>query len=247
MTDPVDILAVMAHPDDAALLCGGALAKSARAGERVAILDLTRGEMGSWGSPETRHEEAMKAAEAMGVEIRRNAGLSDAALDSDQIAREAVVTQYRELRPRVVVTHWLRGRHRDHRIAAEIARDSAFLSGLKNFPAHGDPYRPEKVVYATLFREDAPDPRFVVDITDTFEAKMAAIRCYSSQFDDRPGMGEVLPGGDRPVYETIEAHCAVQGTRIRARYGEPFWTEETVEVPTLGAATVPTFGGKPAV
>jgi N-acetylglucosamine malate deacetylase 1 len=237
----LDVLAVMAHPDDAELLCGGALARSASAGERVGILDLTRGEMGSWGTPETRETEARKAAAVLGVEVRRSAGLPDGCLENTHHARSVVASIYRELRPRVIVTHWRVGRHPDHRIAAEIARDSAFLSGLKNFPAEGESYRPSKIVYATLFREDVPDPRFVIDISKTFETKLEAIRCYSSQFDDRPGMGEVFPAGDRPVYDQIAAHCAVAGSRIRALYGEPFWSEETLPMESLGRLPVSSF------
>ncbi len=240
-THDLDVLAVMAHPDDAELLCGGSLARSVKAGERVGILDLTRGEMGSWGTPESRAVEAHNAADVLGVEVRRNANLPDGCLENTQEARAALASIYRELRPRVLVTHWRVGRHRDHRVAAELARDAAFLAGLKNFPAEGDPFRPSKIVYATLFREDADDPRFVIDISDTFETKLEAIRCYSSQFDDRPGMGEVLPAGDRPVYDQIAAHCAVAGSRIRVLYGEPFWSEETLSMQSLGSLPVTSF------
>jgi N-acetylglucosamine malate deacetylase 1 len=237
----LDVLAVMAHPDDAELLCGGALAKSARAGERVGIVDLTRGEMGSWGSPEEREVEARNAAEVLGLQLRRNANLPDGCLENNQESRAAVITLLREIRPRVVVTHWKVGRHPDHRVASQLVRDSAFLAGLKNFPAQGKAYRPSKIVYATLFREDAFEPRFVIDISDTFETKLQAIRCYSSQFDDRPGMGEVFPAGDRSVYDQIAAHCAVAGSRIRARYGESFWSEETLPMETLGTLPISSF------
>jgi bacillithiol biosynthesis deacetylase BshB1 len=237
----LDVLAIMAHPDDAELLCGGALARSARAGERVGVLDLTRGEMGSWGTVESREASARKAADVLGLVIRRNAGLEDGALENSQESRVRVAGLIRELQPRVVVTHWRVGRHRDHRVAAELVRDASFLAGLKNFPASGDPFRPQKVVYATLFREDAPKPTFVIDITDTIDAKLDALKCYPSQFDARPGMGEVFPAGDRPVYDQIRAHCAVAGSRIRTAYGEPFWTEETVACDTLGTAGNTTF------
>lgn len=237
----LDVLAVMAHPDDAELLCGGALAKAARAGERVGILDLTRGEMGSWGTVESRAVAAQDAAEILGVQVRCNAGLPDGCLENTQESRATIASIYRDLRPRVLVTHWRVGRHRDHRIAAELARDAAFLAGLKNFSAHGDPFRPSKIVYATLFREDAREPRFVIDISATFETKMEAIHCYSSQFDGRAGMGEVFPAGDRSVYDQITAHCAVAGSRIRTLYGEPFWSEETLAMESLGKLPVSSF------
>ena len=110
---------------------GAPLVKSAAAGKRVGVLDLTAGEMGSSGSIERRAREAARAAEIMGLTERRNAGLTDAALENDNESRLIVVEHLRALRPRVVVTHWKVGRHRDHRIASELVRDACFLSALK--------------------------------------------------------------------------------------------------------------------
>jgi LmbE family N-acetylglucosaminyl deacetylase len=128
MSDALDILAIMARPDDAELLSGGALAKAAAAGDRVGILALTRGEMGSQGSPEVREQEALKSPAILGVAVRRNAGLRDSGLVNDQESRETVAALIRELRPRIVVTHWREGRHPDRRVTAELAHDASFLS-----------------------------------------------------------------------------------------------------------------------
>ena len=113
--EPLDVLAVVAHPDDAELLCGGSLLQSRDQGERAGVLDLTRGEMGSQGSAERRAEEAERAAEILGLAVRRNAGLPDAHLQNTHEARKVVAQHLRELQPRVVITHWLQGRHPDHR------------------------------------------------------------------------------------------------------------------------------------
>ena len=118
MTEPLDLLVIMAHPDDAELLCGGSLSKTAARGDRVGVLDLTRGEAASIGSVETRAEEAARSAEVMGLAVRRNAGLRDSGLINDDESRSVVVGLIRELRPRVIVTHWREGRHPDHRVAA---------------------------------------------------------------------------------------------------------------------------------
>ncbi len=238
---PLDVLAIVAHPDDAELICGGALAKSARRGERTGILDLTRGETGTRGSPETRAEEAARAAEILGVAVRRNAELPDSRLDNSHEARRVVVRHLRELRPRVVVTHWLRGRHPDHRRAASLVYDACYLSGLANFDAPGEPHRPEKVVHALSFREDVPRPTFVVDITEEMELKLEAVACYGSQFGGVTGAGEVFPGGGRSLLDQIRAHCAHYGSLIRVAYGEPFWTRETLPADTLGTLPVSTF------
>ena len=234
MSAPLDVLAIMAHPDDAELLCGGSLEKSAAAGQRVGIVDLTAGETGSQGTPELRAQEAEAAARILGLAVRRCAGLADSRMEDDEASRHAVVALLRELRPRVVVTHWRVGRHRDHRIASELVRDACFLSALRKLDAPGEPFRPLKLVYATAFREDADPPSFVVDITAHMDSKLRAIQAYASQFDGKAQAGEVFPGGDRPLTEQIRAQCASYGSRIRVAYGEPFRVDEALEVHTLG-------------
>lgn len=241
MTEPLDVLAVFAHPDDAELLCGGSLARSAERGERVGILDLTRGEMASRGTADIRAREAEEAARVLGAAVRRNASLPDGSLRASLEAREVVAGLLRELRPRIVVTHWLEGRHPDHREAARLVLDASFLAGLRNAPLDGDPHRPWKVVHAIAFREDAPPPTFVVDITDQAEIKIRALECYASQFEGAHGIGEVYPAGDRPLMDQVRAHMAYWGSRIRVGYGEPFWTRETLAADSLGSLEVSTF------
>lgn len=241
MTHLLDVLAVMAHPDDAELLCGGALAKSAEAGERVGILDLTAGEMGSQGTAEIRAAEAAEAASILGVQLRRCAGFPDSRLENDEPTRRALVALLRELRPRVVVTHWKVGRHRDHRVASELVRDACFLSALRKLDVPGEPHRPLKLVYATAFREDADPPSFVVDVSTVMERKVRAVAAYASQFQGKAQAGEVFPGGDRPLEDQIRTQCAHYGSRIRVPYGEPFRVDEALAFPTLGSLGVSTF------
>ena len=241
MSGSLDILAIFAHPDDAELLCGGSLAKSVDAGHRVGILDLTRGEMGSEGTPELRAQEAAEAARILGVPVRRNLTLPDSGLENTEANRLAAVAMLRALRPRVVVTHWKVGRHRDHRLACELVRDACFLSALKKLDAPGTPFRPRKLVYATAFREDADPPSFVVDVTAQMDRKVEAVAAYASQFEGKTQAGEVFPGGDRPLADQIRAQCAHYGSLIRAAYGEPFRIDETLEVETLAGLGVSSF------
>lgn len=241
MTQPLDVLAVMAHPDDAEMLCGGALIKSADARERTGVLDLTAGEAGSRGTPDDRTREAAAAAEVLGLAVRRCAGLPDAKLADDRASRIAVARILRELRPRVVVTHAKRGRHPDHEAAARLARAASFLAGLENLSCPGQPHRPRKVVHALAFRSDGERPTFVVDVSDQMDRKIAALEAYRSQFEGAAGMGEALPAGDRPLMDQVRCVHATYGALIRRRYGEPYWTEETWAVDTLGRAGVPTF------
>lgn len=240
MSEPLDLLAVMAHPDDAELLCGAALIKAADEGRRVGVLDLTAGEMGSGGSAELRAEEAARASEVMGLVERRCAGLPDSALENDNESRHAIVEHLRALRPRVVVTHWKVGRHRDHRIASELVRDVCFLSALKKLDAQGEPFRPDKLVYTTAFREDV-STGFVVDVTAQIDRKLEALSCYASQFDGAVRAGEVQPGSGRSLLEQVRAQMAHYGSLIRVAYGEPFAVDERMEVGSLTDLGVSTF------
>lgn len=227
----VELLAIAAHRDDAELTCGGTLAKAVRDGHRVGILDLTQGEMGTLGSADLRAAEAARAAQVLGVHIRRNAGLPDAHLHNDDASRERLVGLLRELRPSAVILPFPVGRHPDHRIGSELARDACYLAGLARYaPAGGvPPHRPAKILYALAYREDPVKPTFVVDISDTFELKMQAIRCYASQFDGAKAAGEIFPTG-QDLYELIRVQSAHYGSLIRRPYGEPYFTPETIEV-----------------
>jgi bacillithiol biosynthesis deacetylase BshB1 len=229
MTSPIDLLAIGAHPDDVELTSGGTLVKAARKGYRTAVIDLTGGETGTHGSRSVRAEEAARAAQIMGVAERANAGLPDAALENSGDARRVVVRLIRRFRPRVVILPFANGRHPDHRIASELCRDASYLAGLRNYPADGEPHRPEKILYTLAYREDPVKPTFVVDISEEFDAKLAAIRCYASQFDGRMAAGEIFPSGT-DIYENVRIHCARAGSLIRTAFGEPYFTEETVRV-----------------
>ena len=226
---PVDILAIAAHRDDVELTCAGTLLKAVDAGYQAGILDLTAGETGTRGSATLRAEEAERAAGLLGVAERRNAGLPDAHLQNSEEARRLVVEHIRHFAPRVVILPFPVGRHPDHRVASELSRDACYLAGLARYEAGGTPHRPHKVLYALSYREDPIKPTFVVDITAQFERKLAAIKCYGSQFDGAKAAGEIFPTG-QDLYSLVATQNAHYGSLIRTRYGEPFFTHETMEV-----------------
>ncbi|MFL5402454.1 MAG: bacillithiol biosynthesis deacetylase BshB1 [Gemmatimonadales bacterium] len=237
---PVDILAIAAHRDDVELTCAGTLLKATDAGYRTGILDLTEGEMGTRGNPELRAKEALCAAEILGVNERRNAGLPDAHLKNSDETRRAIVEQIRYFAPRVVILPFPVGRHPDHRVASELGRDACYLAGLARYDAGGAPHRPHKLLYALSYREDPLKPTFVVDIGEQFERKLAAIKCYASQFDGAKAAGEIFPTG-QDLYSLVETQNAHYGSLIRKRYGEPFFSYETMEVTdvvTLGVQSI---------
>jgi bacillithiol biosynthesis deacetylase BshB1 len=229
VTVAVDLLAIAAHRDDVELTCAGTLLKALDAGHRTGILDLTAGESGTRGSAALRAEEAERAAAILGVSERRNAGLRDAGLHNTDETRRLVVAEIRHFRPRVVILPFPIGRHPDHRIASELSRDACFLAGLARYDAPGEPHRPHKILYSLAYREDPVKPTFVVDISAQFDRKMQAIRCYASQFDGAMNAGEIFPTG-QDLYSLVETQNAHYGSLIRSRYGEPFFTHETVAV-----------------
>jgi bacillithiol biosynthesis deacetylase BshB1 len=203
--------------------------KAVDAGYRTGILDLTAGETGTRGSASLRAEEAERAARILGVSERRNAGLPDAHLQNSEETRRIVIEHIRHFAPRLVILPFPVGRHPDHRIASELGRDACYLAGLERYPAAGSPHRPHKLLYALSYREDPVKPTFVVDISQQFERKLAAIKCYGSQFDGAKAAGEIFPTG-QDLYSLIATQNAHYGSLIRAPYGEPFFTHETMEV-----------------
>lgn len=218
-----DVLAVGAHPDDVELFMGGTVASLVRRGRRVAILDLTRGEMGTRGSAAGRKREAARAAKLLGAVARRTLDLGDGGLRTDRRAELEVAAAIRAFRPRLVLAPPKEARHPDHARAGRLVAEASFLAGLAKLRLPGAPHRPDRVVHAmerNLFL-----PTFVVDVTDGWPAKMAAIRAFESQFH-RPGATGPETFISRPEFlEEIEVRGRFFGSLVGVRYGEPFLSD----------------------
>jgi N-acetylglucosamine malate deacetylase 1 len=242
MTDGgFDIAGICAHPDDAELVMGGTLAKEAARGRRLALVDLTRGESGSRGTPETRATEAAEAARLLGVAHRESLGLPDGGLTNVAEQKDRIVEVLRRLRPQVVILPHPEQRHPDHRTASQLVYDAAFLAGLKNYRAVlGPAFRPRKLVYA-LPVTDATDivPSFVMDITPFWPIKLAAIGAFHSQFS--PAAAETAPLALDRFHAAVEVHARRQGHRIGVQYGEGFVVKEPFSVDDLLSLTVSSF------
>ena len=236
----VDLLAIAAHRDDVELTCGGTQIKAARQGHRTTVLDLTQGEMGTRGSPAARAAEASQAAELMGLAARENLDLPDAGITNDPATRERVARVIRRYKPRVVIAPAPTGRHPDHIVTSQLVRDACFVAGLAKLAPDVPKHRPHKVVHTLSFRQDATKPTFVVDISDEFERKLEAVRCYDSQFSGATQAGEVYPNGE-PLYDLVRHYAAYYGALIRRRYGEPFFAAETMLVDDIVSLEVATF------
>lgn len=236
----LDVLAIFAHRDDAELTCGGTLIKLATQGYRTGVLDLTEGEMGTRGTAELRAAEAERSAAVMGLAVRENLKLPDAGLVNTPDTRRLVTRALRRHRPSIVIAPAQQGRHPDHRVTAELVRDACFVSGLAKIEPDLPKHRPRKVIHCVTYREDNLRPTFIVDISAEFERKLEAIRCYGTQFDGVTQAGEVYPNGE-PLYDIVRHQAAHYGSLIRTRYGEPFFTTETMRVDDITTLEVATF------
>lgn len=226
----LDLLAIAAHPDDVELTCGGTLIKTAQLGYKTGVLDLTRGEMGTRGTPETRLHEAAEAGRIMGLAIRANLGLPDARLEVSEKYKFAVAAKIREWQPHTVIVPYWEGRHPDHYHAARISYEGCFLAGLKQLAIPGEAFRPFKILYATTYDETVR-PSFAVDITAQFERRHRAILAYQSQF--RPRKRDRKSKVHMPLDELedrVNLTSRHYGRMIGVKYAEPFLVREIMQV-----------------
>ena len=223
----LDILAIAAHPDDVELTCGGTLIKMAEKGYKTGILDLTAGEMGTRGTPETRAKEAAAAAKILKVKYRGTLGVPDSDVHAGRQHKLRLASAIRELRPRTVIIPYWEARHPDHYNASTLCYEGCFLAGLKQLPIAGEPFRPHKILYSTAFTNARPT--FVVDITAQFAQRDKAIRAFHSQFAGTTRKRKVFLAIDR-LEEEMNQLARHYGEMIGVRYGEPFLQKEMMKV-----------------
>jgi N-acetylglucosamine malate deacetylase 1 len=211
------------------LTCGGTLLKMAQRGYKTGILDLTAGEMGTRGTPETRAIEAARAGKILKVAWRGTLGAPDSDVQPTRQHKLLLAKVIRELRPHTVILPYWEARHPDHYNASTLGYEGCFLAGLKQLPLEGEPHRPFKILYATSF--EGMTPSFVVDVTKQYETRRRAILAYGSQF--RPAKSErgqrVYLAIDEldPKMELLARHY---GQLIGVKYGEPFLQKELMVV-----------------
>ena len=224
----LDVLSIVAHPDDTELTCAGTVIKMAEAGYKVGVLDLTGGETGTRGNARLREREAAKASKVMGLAWRGNLGLPDAALEDRREYKLLIAQKIRQLRPRTIILPYWKGRHPDHYTTGRLGYEACFLAGLARLALEGKPFRPHKIIYATYYVPSLR-PTFVVDITAQMEKKLKAILCYASQFSSRADTQNLFPAR-HDLRERVASISRHFGLMIGARYGEPFVTREVARV-----------------
>ncbi|MGC2398178.1 MAG: bacillithiol biosynthesis deacetylase BshB1 [Acidobacteriaceae bacterium] len=222
-TPSIDVLAIAAHRDDVEQTCGGTLLRMRALRLRTAILDLTRGEAGTRGSAEERAREAQEAAGILGVDWRDALDIPDGRVENTWENRIKIVARLRQLRPRVVILPYWQGRHPDHYNSATLGYEAIFLSGLARVETGDPPFRPFKVVYASLYADVRPS--FVVDITPFIEERLRALLAYRSQYADQPAGGGLFVPHDE-IRERTFSLARHYGLLGGVRYAEPFVQKE---------------------
>jgi bacillithiol biosynthesis deacetylase BshB1 len=224
----VDILSIAAHPDDIELTCAGTMIKMVDKGYTVGILDLTQGEMGTRGTPELRAREAEAARAVIGARFREVMNLGDSRLTASVENRLAVAEKIRAARPKTVILPYWEGRHPDHYRAATLGYEACYAAGLKQLPIGGEPYRPKKIIYASMYHNDRPS--FLVDISPYWDRKLAAINCFASQFaGDMRDITELYPAWAKLI-DQITTQCKYFGHLMGVDYAEPFAVKEVMAV-----------------
>jgi bacillithiol biosynthesis deacetylase BshB1 len=234
----VDILAFGVHPDDVELGCSGTLIASIEQGKKVAVVDLTRGELGTRGNAETRKTEAANAAKLMGVSARENLNMADGFFQNDEENIKKVITVIRKYQPEIVLCNAPEDRHPDHGRSSKLVSDAAFFSGLRkiettlNNKAQKE-WRPHYVFHYIQDRYLKPD--FLFDISDYYEQKIKAVLCYTTQFNSTDTSEPQTYISTPDFIDVIKARALMFGKRIGVKYAEGYLTTKMIGVKTFDA------------
>jgi bacillithiol biosynthesis deacetylase BshB1 len=226
----LDVLALAAHPDDVELCAGGTVCLLAQQGYDVGVVDFTKGQLGSRGSPEQRMEETERASGIIGLTARENLGLMDGDIRNTRAVQREVIEVVRRYRPHIVLINAPESRHPDHEDAAELSTDALYYSGLKKIETTGpdgalqEPWRPPHVLH--YMQAIDFEPTLVVDVTDVWDQRIEALQAFESQFfnpDYEAGEDEPETYVSNPqFFKWIEARARTYGYQVGATYGEPF-------------------------
>jgi bacillithiol biosynthesis deacetylase BshB1 len=233
----LDILAVGAHPDDVELGCAATLAKEVAKGKKVGILDLTRGELGTRGTAQTRDAEANDAANILGVSVRENLGFADGFFVNDKEHQLGVIKMIRKYKPEIVICNAVDDRHIDHGKGSKLTSDACFLSGLIKIETtldHGvlqEPWRPKQVYHYMQWKNLIPD--VIVDVSGYIDIKMESVLAYRTQFFDATSKEPETPISSKNFTDSIKYRARDLGRLVGVEYGEGFTVEREVAVDSL--------------
>jgi bacillithiol biosynthesis deacetylase BshB1 len=232
----LDILAFAAHPDDIELACSGTLMKHVKNGNKVGIIDLTEGELGSRGSRELRYEEAGNASKVIGNSIRENLNLGDGFFEINEQSLLRVIEMIRKYQPEIVLCNAIKDRHPDHGRGGELVKRAAFLAGLikietKLEGVKQEKWRPKQIFH--YIQDEYIEPNFVIDITNEIDDKMKSILCYSSQFYNPESKEPQTPISSQEFMDFLDGRARQFGRTIGVKYGEGFTSSNTLKISNL--------------
>lgn len=232
----LDILVLAAHPDDAEISCGGTIAKHVSLGHKVGVVDLTKGELGTRGTPLIREQEATASSKILGLSIRENLDLGDGFFKNAEDEKLKVVAAIRKYKPEIILTNAIHDRHPDHGRAADLVYESCFLAGLTKVETVSEAkpqvaWRPKSVYHFIQSQYIQPD--FVVDVSDFWEKKLESLRAYKSQFYDPQSKEPETFISNQGFMKLIEARGHEMGYAIGVKYGEGFTVRNLIGVDNL--------------
>ena len=227
----LDILVFGAHPDDVELGCGGTILKHVKQGYKVGILDLTRGELGTRGTEETRSNETENSTKILGVSLRDNMGFKDGFFQNDESHKMELIKKIREYKPEIVITNAPTDRHPDHGRSSDLTIDACFLAGLEKIETGQDVWRPKHIYHYIQFNTILPD--FVIDITEEIDEKLESVLCYKTQFynPESEEIETIISSED--FLESVKYRAKDLGRQSNCKYAEGFITNQTLKVNSL--------------
>ncbi|HIP31596.1 MAG TPA: bacillithiol biosynthesis deacetylase BshB1 [Crocinitomicaceae bacterium] len=233
MNEHVDILVFAAHPDDAELSCAGTIMKHIANGAKVAIVDLTQGELGSRGTIETRYAEAKEASQIMGVSFRENLKMQDGWFEINEENKRLIIEQIRRFQPKVVLANSLTDRHPDHGRGGKLVSEACFLAGLRKIETtwkgeSQNHHRPDAVYH--YIQDYYIKPDFVVDVTKFVDRKLDAIKAYKTQFFDPDSKEPETPISGEDFFDFIKSRMREMGRPAGMRFAEGFTAERFIGV-----------------
>ncbi|MDC0201986.1 bacillithiol biosynthesis deacetylase BshB1 [Flavobacteriales bacterium] len=227
----LDILVFGAHPDDVELGCSGTIINHLKNGLKIGIIDLSRGELGTRGTVETRNQETIKSTKVLGVQLRENMDFKDGLFENNEENKIELIKKIRKYRPEIVLTNAPNDRHPDHKRSSELTIDACFLSGLEKLATGQDIWRPKHIYHYIQFNTILPD--FVVDITDEMEHKIESIMCYKTQFYNPESKESETIISSEDFLESVKYRARDLGRQSDCKYAEGFISNQTLKVNSL--------------
>ena len=220
-----------AHPDDIELACSGTIIKHLKNGLKIGIIDLSRGELGTRGTVNTRNQETINSTKVLGVQLRENMDFKDGLFENNEQNKIALIKKIREYRPEVVLTNAANDRHPDHGRSSDLTLDSCFLSGLEKIETNQKVWRPKHIYHYIQFINILPD--FVIDITEEMDKKLESILCYKTQFYNPDSKESETIISSEDFLESVKYRARDLGRQSDCKYAEGFVSNQTLKINSL--------------